>query len=353
VLVIGVTGSVGKTSTKELIGDVLGRRFAVLRTPANLNTEIGVPMSLMDLTPQHDVAVIEMGMYDLGDIRLLAQIAQPQIGVVTNVQPSHLERLGTLERIAQAKSELVSELPPDGLAVLNVDDERTRAMAALSPCPTAYYGLRSDADVWADGIESHGLRGIEFNLHAGERSARAKMQLLGAQSVHAALAAVAVALRVGMSFDEAVGALRHVEGGVRILVCAGIRGSTILDDTYNANPASMLAALNLLGEMDGRRVAVLGDMLELGSYEDEGHRLVGQRAAATAHWLLTVGPRARSIATEARAAGMPPHAVEAFETLTEARDRLTSGLLPGDFVLVKGSRGVHLDELVSAIQVAA
>jgi UDP-N-acetylmuramoyl-tripeptide--D-alanyl-D-alanine ligase len=352
-VVVGITGSVGKTSTKELIAEVLAQRLSVLRTPSNLNTEIGVPLSLMRLTERDEAAVVEMGMYDVGEIRRLATIAAPQIGVVTNVQPSHLERLGTIERIAEAKSELVQELPPDGLAVLNADDERVRAMAELSRAPVRFYGLSDAADVWAEDIDSHGLRGIEFTVHVGSRRARAHMHLLGAHSVHAALAAVAVAMQVGMSFDEAIAALRRVEGGVRLLVAAGLHGTTILDDTYNANPASMLAALNLLAEMDGRHVAVLGDMLELGSYEAEGHRLVGRRAAITAQWLLTVGRRARIIAAEARAAGMREAAVESYETRDEVVARLRAGLRPGDFVLVKGSRGMQLDEVVAAIRTAA
>jgi UDP-N-acetylmuramoyl-tripeptide--D-alanyl-D-alanine ligase len=351
--VVGVTGSVGKTTTKELIASLLSRRYSVLRTPANLNTEIGVPITLMQLERSHKIAVLEMAMLDMGEIARLARIAEPNIGVVTNVQPVHLQRLGTIERIAQAKSELVQALPAGGLAVLNADDHRVAEMASLTRADVRTYGLSPRADVWADDIQSHGLRGIEFTVHQGSRKLHAKMGVLGTHTVHSALAAVLVAVHLGMAFEEAVGGLMEVEKGIRLVVGQGIRGSTVLDDTYNANPQSTLAALNLLAEMDGRKVAVLGDMLELGSYEEEGHRLVGRRAGLVADWLLTVGARARWIAEEAQHHGRRALVVESFEARNEAVARLHSGLRPGDFVLVKGSRGMELDEIVSAIRDAA
>ena len=352
-IVVGVTGSVGKTTTKDVIAGLLAQHMPVLRTPANLNTDIGVPLTLMQLEPSHRAAVLEMGMNDLGEIRLLARLALPSIGVVTNIQPSHLERLGTMDRIAEAKSELVQELPAAGLAVLNADDERVRHMAGKGRADVVLYGLAPEAAVAATDIESHGLGGIEFTVRYAQHQLRARMGLVGKHSVYAALAAVAVALRVGMSFEEAVGGLMRVENGIRLAAVRGIRGSTILDDTYNASPASTLAALNLLAEMEGRRVAVLGDMLELGSFEGEGHRIVGRRAAGVADWLITVGARARTIAEEARTAGMHADAVESFDRNREVIHRLERGLRPGDFVLVKGSHSVELDEVVDAIRVAA
>lgn len=350
--VVGVTGSIGKTTTKELIASLLEQRFPTLRTPANLNTDIGVPLTLLKLDSGHRAAVLEMAMYDMGEIRRLAQIAAPTIGVVTQVSHSHLERLGSLERIAEAKSELVQELPSTGLAVLNADDERVRRMASLSAARVLFYGVSPEATVRGGAIESHGLRGIEFTVHFQEEQLRAKLGLLGTHSVHAALAAVAVALHLGMSLEEAVGGLKRAEQGLRLAVAEGINGSTLLDDTYNANPTSMLAALNLLGEMEGRRVAVLGDMLELGSFEFEGHCLVGRRAASVVDWLITVGRLGRWIAQEARTMGMSPEAVESFDGNDEAIRRLQMGLRPGDFVLLKGSRGMRLDEVVAAVRTA-
>lgn len=351
--VIGVTGSVGKTSTKELIADVLAQRFTALRTPANLNTDIGVPLALMQLGDEHQVAVLEMAMNDVGDIRRLARLAEPNIGIVTNVQPSHLERLGTIDRIAEAKSELVEELPRDGAAVLNIDDERVRAMAQRTNARVVTYGLSPDADVSGRDVRSRGLGGIDFTAQYDGRQLPARAALPGAHFVHAALAAIAVAIQLGFTFAEAVEAVERVQRGGRVVVAPGLSGSTILDDCYNANPASMLAALDLLEQMDGRRVAVLADMLELGSFEVEGHRQVGQRAASVVDWLLTVGERARIIADEARASGLGDTSIESFDRNSAAVERLRRGLRRGDFVLVKGSHGMQLDEVVDAIRAAA
>ncbi|MPZ14068.1 MAG: UDP-N-acetylmuramoyl-tripeptide--D-alanyl-D-alanine ligase [Chloroflexi bacterium] len=351
--VVGVTGSVGKTTTKELIASVLAERFSVVRSSANLNTEIGLPMALMQVDDSHQVAVLEMAMHDVGEIRRLARIAVPDVGVVTNVKHTHLERLGSLQRVADAKSEIIEELKPSGVAVLNADDERVRAMGSRAAGGVCLYGMASDADPRALAIRSNGLRGIEFDVvHRGQRL-HATMRAAGAHLVHAALAALAVALSMGMSIEDAVAALEVVDPDLRLSVVAGFAGSTVLDDSYNASPTSVLAALDLLAEMEGRRVAVLGDMLELGSFEEEGHRLVGQRAAEVVHWLVTVGKRAQVIAQEARASGLPPEAVESADRNDEVIARLQSGLRRDDFVLIKGSRGMRLDEVANAIRVAS
>jgi len=348
--VVGVTGSVGKTTTKEVIASVLAQDRGVLRSRANLNTQYGLPICLMELGAEHRAVVLEMGMHALGDIRCLAEMAEPDIGVVTNVQPVHLERLGTIERIADAKAELVEALPATGLAVLNGDDSRVAAMAARTPARAVTYGLAPTADIWADDVDAAGLSGVAFTVHRGTDHARVKTNLLGAHSGYAALAAVAVAMHLGVPFAEAVARLEWVEQDVRQVVIPGLSGSTILDDSYNASPGSVLAALDLLARTPGRHVAVLGDMLELGSYEIEGHRLVGRRAAEVVDWLLTVGPRAREIATTARAQNVLPTAIETFDRDDQAASRLTVGLQPGDVVLVKGSHSMHLDRVVNAIR---
>jgi UDP-N-acetylmuramoyl-tripeptide--D-alanyl-D-alanine ligase len=351
--VIGVTGSVGKTTTKEVIAGVLGQDRPALRSHANLNTEFGLPMCLMELDDTHRAVVLEMGMYGPGDIRCLAQIAEPEIGVVTNVQPVHLERLGTIERIAHAKAELVESLPRTGLAALNSDDPRVAAMRDRTAAATVTYGLTSEAELWADDIVHQGLAGIAFTVHRGGASARVSTALLGTHSIYAALAAVAVAMYVGVPFVEAVGRLATVKQHLRQVVVPGIAGSTIMDDSYNASPGSMLAALDLLAQTPGRHVAVLGDMLELGSFESEGHALVGQRAAEVADWLLTVGHRAQGIADSARLHGMRAEALEALDQDVQAIDRLREGLREGDVVLVKASRSMQLDRVVNAIRASA
>jgi UDP-N-acetylmuramoyl-tripeptide--D-alanyl-D-alanine ligase len=348
--VVGVTGSVGKTTTKEVISSVLSRRFRVHRSEGNLNTDIGLPLTLLQAKPQHTVVVVEMGMYELGEIRALARLSKPNIGVVTNVGPSHLERLGTIERIAEGKAELVEELPEDGVAVLNFDDPRVRAMESKTRARVVYYGLDPTAGFWADNLVSRGLKGIQFDLHHEAKRLRVGMPVLGLHSIHAALAASAVAGQLGLSLEETAEGLHEVSSTLRLIVAAGINGSMIIDDSYNASPASTMAALNLLAEMDGRKVAVLGDMRELGDYTEEGHRMVGRRAADVAKILVAVGALGSLIGEEAIGIGKSPETVFLARTNQDAIDRLREILRPGDCVLVKGSRGMQLEEVVEAIR---
>lgn len=349
VRVIGVTGSVGKTTTKEQIWAVLRRRYRTLRSEGNYNNEIGLPLTLLELDATHERVVLEMGMYDLGEIRLLAEIAQPQIGVVTNVGPTHLERLKTIERVAQAKSELVTALPAYGVAVLNIDDVHVRAMSNLTQARIFFYGLDPCADLWASDIESRGLEGIHLQLHYGDESVHLRVPLLGRHSVHTVLRAAAVGLIEGQSWEEIATGLQDSSSHIRLVATPGINGSTLLDDTYNASPASSIAALNLLEELEGRPIAVLGDMLELGDYEELGHRKVGLRARDAVSKLITVGARARLIAAEALSAGMPSEDVVAVGTNEEAIAVLADIVGPGDIVLVKGSRGQGMEEIVAAL----
>lgn len=348
--VIGVTGSVGKTTTKEIIAHLLSRQFTVLRSAANQNTELGLPLALMELEPSHQIAVLEMGMLALGEIEYLAELAQPEVGVVTNVAPIHLERLGTIERIAQAKMELVRALPSTGLAVLNGDDARVRPMARAASAPVCFFGTNPESDVWASDVHSLGLDGTEATLHYRGERAEVKLQLLGAHSIYGGLAAVAVALHFGVPFQRATRDLATVPPGPRLRVFDGVRGSKLLDDAYNASPPSVLAALDFLAALDGRKIAVLGDMLELGSFEAEGHREVGRRAAEVADFLFTVGERAQVIASEARSSGMAPDSVECYTTPGEALGRLQSELSTGDYVLIKASRAMHLEEVVDGLR---
>ncbi|HEX9015186.1 MAG TPA: UDP-N-acetylmuramoyl-tripeptide--D-alanyl-D-alanine ligase [Chloroflexota bacterium] len=348
--VVAITGSVGKTTTKEVIGGVLSRRFRVLKTEGNLNTEIGMPLTLLRARPEHEVMVVEMGMYALGEIRALARLARPNLGVITNVGPTHLERLGSIERIAEAKSELVQELGADGIAVLNFDDERVRGMASRTAAKTSFFGLDVRADFWAGNVLSQGLGGIDFDLHHEAERVHVRTLLLGVHSVHATLAAAAVAHNLGMSLEEIAAGLHEISPALRLIVEEGVNGSTIVDDSYNASPASTLAALNLLADLDGRKVAVLGDMLELGPYTEEGHRMVGRRAADVADILVVVGELAAIVGHEAIASGKNAGSVVFAESNNAAVERLLELLGPGDCVLVKGSRGMRMEEIVEGIR---
>ncbi len=345
--VVGVTGSVGKTTCKEIIAAVLGARWPVLKSSANLNTEIGLPLTLLKLTPEHERAVLEMAMYGPGEIDLLCRIARPQVGVVTNVGPVHMERLGSIDAIAAAKAELVAALPPDGVAILNGDDPQVAAMASRTKAGVLLYGQSPQCDVRGRDLAGHGLDGISFRLTYGGGSAEVEAHLPGRHHLHPALAAAAVALAEGMTLDEVAAALREARPELRMRVLTTPSGSTILDDSYNASPQSMLAALDLLAELQGRRIALLGEMRELGAAEEEGHRQVGQRAAACTDLVLVVGERARPLYEAARAAG--PAEVRFLASTQEAAPTLLDELQPGDYLLVKASRAVALESVVEAL----
>ena len=346
--VIAVAGNVGKTTTKELTAAVLqGCGHTVLKSPKNFNDEIGLAMTLFELSPTHDRAVVEVGMFELGEIRRLCQIAQPQIGVVLNVGPTHLERLGSMDAIAEAKSEAVQDLPATGCAILNADDRVVAAMAQKTRARVLTFGTCSHADFRAAEIQSHGLAGVEFTLGCFGRSLRVKSPLPGARLVPNALAALAVAVANGAGVEEAAEALSAARVTPRLQAKIAAGGATVLDDTYNAGPASMMAALDVLREVAGRRYALLGDMLELGSAEAEGHRTVGEHAARVVDALFTVGPRGVQIAAAARAAGA--RSVHHFDTKEEAVEVLRANLAPGDVLLVKASHGLALDAVVAEL----
>jgi len=357
--VVGVTGSVGKTTTKEAIAAVLARRYEILKNEGNQNNEIGLPLTLMRLGPHHQRAVLEMGMYDLGEIAALCRIAAPDVGVVTNVGPVHLERLGSIERIAQAKGELLQALPPGGTAVLDGDDRRVAGMRVPAGVRVVTYGLEAHNDVRAVRVQSRGLGGVLLRVAVravpGEGSSGEcdlRLRTLGAHSSMSALAAVAVGLMEGLAWDDIQEGLEEQGWGVRLLPKHGRHGGILLDDSYNASPVSALAALQVLGEMRGRRVAVLGDMLELGDYEEEGHRVVGRRCAEVTDVLVTVGACARTIAEEAQRAGLDAGAVWSVSDADEALALLGGLLGEGDVVLVKGSRSVGLEKVVAALEEA-
>ena len=303
-LVVGVTGSIAKTSTKEAIAAVLRSRLSTLRTEGNQNNEVGLPLTLLRLGPEHEAAVLEMGMYVGGEIAELARIAAPSIGVVTAVQPVHLARIGSLQAIERAKGELLEALPPDGRAILNADDPIVRRMGHRSVARQTTYGFDRDADVGAEAVESAGMAGMRFVLRTDAGRRPVTIPALGRLSVHNALAGAAVGGVAGLTLDEIATGL---EGGwtaphrVQVVRAGGV---TVVDDTYNASPRSVVAALDLLAGLPGRRGAVLGEMLELGDLSHDGHVVVGEAAARTADWLVVVGRAAAGIAEGAIAAGM-------------------------------------------------
>jgi UDP-N-acetylmuramoyl-tripeptide--D-alanyl-D-alanine ligase len=349
--VVGITGSVGKSTTKEMIAEVLGARYRTLKSPGNLNNEIGLPLTILRLGAGYERAVLEMGFYVPGEIQFLCDIAQPQIGVLTNVGTVHAERAGSQEAIAAGKSELVQALPEDGVAILNFDDVWVRRMEEKTKARVFFYGLSHEADLWADQIEGLGLDGIHFRLHYKNETLHVRIPMIGRHSVHTALRAAAVGLVEGLTWEEIFEGLSQGHAQLRLVAVRSHTGALILDDTYNASPESMLAAINLLDEMDGRKIAVLGDMLELGPYERQGHEMVGMRVAQVAKTLLTVGPRAHIIAEAARRAGMKPSSILEFEELDPIVDWLNKNLTSNDAVLIKGSHGLRMERVTAALEV--
>lgn len=357
-LVVGVTGSIAKTSAKEAIATVLATRFTTLRSPGNRNNEIGLPLALLDIGPEHEAAILEMGMYVGGEIADLAAMARPRIGVVTAVQGVHLSRIGTIDAVERAKGELVEALQADGTAVLNADDPRVARMRERTAARVLTYGFDPAADVRADEVRSDGTAGMRFRLVLGGAAGAAgptdvTTPALGRLSVHNALAAAAVGLAAGLSVDEIVAGIARGWAAPHRATLVDAPGATIVDDSYNASPASMAAALELLAGLPGRRVAILGEMLELGDGATLGHEAVGRAAADTGvDLLITVGPAAASIATAAADAGLPEHRIVRATDRPTALAAYLAHRAAGDVVLVKASRGAELDRLVDDLVAA-
>jgi len=351
--VIGITGSVGKSTTKELIAEVLSQKFRTLKNVGNLNNELGLPLTILRMTESHQRAVLEMGFYVPGEIKLLCEIADPIVGVITNIGAVHAERAGSLEAIAQGKAELVEYLPSIGTAILNYDDPLVRPMAEKTQASVLFYGLNPQAHLWADQIEGLGLQGIRFCLHYKNERLFLRVPLIGQHSVHTALRAAAVGLVEGLTWQEIVNGLQQGITQLRLAAVTTPSGALILDDTYNASPDSVLAALNLLDELQGEKCAVLGDMLELGLYEEQGHEMVGVRAAQVVKRLITVGERAKIIAQAAKRSGLPGQAITSVDSVDEAIQVLQGTFKKDDVVLVKGSHGLHMEQIVYALEVEA
>ncbi len=352
-LVVGVTGSIAKTSTKEAAAAVLAGRFKTLRSEGNRNNEVGLPLTVLELGPEHGAMVLEMGMYARGEIRDLAAIARPSIGIVTAVQPVHLSRLGSIEAIEDAKAELVEALPAaaeGGVAVLNADDPRVRRMGARTTARVLTYGFSPEADVRAEDVASLGFEGMRFRLVTADGERQVAIARPGRIGVHNALAAAAAGLAAGMTLGEIVPGLATGGSAPHRSTLIRAAGITIVDDSYNASPGSMLAALDLLAGLPGRRVALLGHMLELGAVSQSGHAAVGAAVARTADLLIVAagapGGEAAGIADAALMAGMAPEAVVRAASRRDAADEAARRLRAGDVVLVKASQGIGLDEPV-------
>jgi UDP-N-acetylmuramoyl-tripeptide--D-alanyl-D-alanine ligase len=336
---VAITGSNGKTSTKEMVAAVLGTRYKVLRTSGNLNTETGVPLTMLRLEPEHTALVLEMGMQRPGDIGRLVDLAQPSIGIVTNIGVVHIEFFASQDELAASKGELVAALPESGLAVLNADDRYFDLLAGMTPAGVASFGFAA-GDFHAEDYSPLPEGGSTFTV----RGTRVRLAVDGRHQALNALAALAAGDFAGVAIESGAEALSQVGVDHRLQEVAASAGFMVVDDAYNASPESMLAAFAAMAERPrrGRLLAVLGEMRELGALADESHRTVGRRAAEVFDAVCVVdGKHARVFAEAAVADLVPDRAAAVAWVRKNARE--------GDRVLVKGSHGVHLDEVVKEL----
>jgi UDP-N-acetylmuramoyl-tripeptide--D-alanyl-D-alanine ligase len=352
--VVAVTGSNGKTTTKDMVAAVLAQRWPVLKTEGNFNNRIGVPATLFRITARHRAAVIELGVDQQGQTTRLCEIVRPTIGVITNIGPDHLEFFGGMEGSAQAKAELLDMLPADGTAILNADDPYFGYLAARAQCRVISFGFSEMADVRASGVTSDARLGTTFRLHlpGKSRPTIARIKVHGNHNVTNALAAAAAGAALSLSgamIAQGLGRFRPAAMRSQVVIHRGVH---IINDCYNANPASMKAALQLLAEWSParERVAVLGDMLELGPEAGRMHRDVGQFLAAQGlSRLIVCGTLGRDIAEGARRGGMAGSQIEEVADAAAAADHLKSTVRQGDVVLVKASRGMKMEQVVQVL----
>jgi UDP-N-acetylmuramoyl-tripeptide--D-alanyl-D-alanine ligase len=340
---IAVTGSAGKTTTKEAIAHLLASRFRVHKSEGNFNNHFGLPLMLLKLEPEHDLAVVELGMSHLGEITALAQLAQPNIGVVTNVAPVHLEFFKSIDEIARAKYELVESLPASGVAVLNADDQYVSQFGRDFKGEVITYGLKPESTIRAENVEPRGENGSIFEIIVGEDRVRATLPLVGSHNVHNALAAVAVAVKNGLSLKKAADALAGLTPADKRGQVVRIGNITVINDCYNSNPKALAAMVDALAAMPARRrIVVAGEMLELGPQAEIMHRESGQHMADKGIDVV-VGVRglATHIAAAAREAGVTSRFVATPE---EAGEWLARETDDGDVILLKASRGVKLEK---------
>jgi UDP-N-acetylmuramoyl-tripeptide--D-alanyl-D-alanine ligase len=346
---LAVTGSVGKTTTKEILAHLLARRFRVMKSTGNLNNHIGLPLQLLKLEAEHDLAVVEMGMNHLGEIRTLAALAQQDLAVVTCVAPVHLEFFESIADIARAKYEIIETLHPGGVAVLNADDEYVSQFGRDFKGTVVTFGMHRAADVSAQSVKLNGVAGSEFELVAGSVREAVKLPLVGEHNIYNALAAAGAAMERGVPPSEVAAALAALRPGEKRGQVLELRGATIVNDCYNSNPRALDAMIDTLASMTAqRRILVAGEMLELGPTAEALHRESG-RHAADKKIDIVIGVRglAKGLAEAACGAGVQ---AQFLETPEQAGDWLARELRPGDAVLLKASRGVKLERALEVLR---
>ena len=347
--IVGITGSVGKTTVREATYQLLSGRFQTHQSPRNYNGDIGLPIALLGIDPSDEWAVIEIGPYSQEEMELLVSSARADVGIVTNVGPTHLERFGTIADTERIKGLLPESLPGNGLAVLNGDDPRVRRMATRTTADVFTFGLGPRCDLQASDVVARGFDGIGFDLRntRSDEQVSVSSSLIGKHQAMTALAASAVGLRAGLELSEIAEALGSLRPGSRLTRRRAENGATIIDDSYNAAPLSMKAALDLLASCRPRRIALLGDMFELGAEEQAAHREIGVYAADRCDWLIAVGERSRDVIESAREAG---HSAACWVAESDqALEIVRHSLEPRDTLLVKASHAMHLETVVERL----
>ena len=350
--IIAITGSNGKTTTKEIAYNILNRKLKTIKSPGNWNNLIGVPLSLFQLDGKQDAAIIEMGMSEKGEIRRLAEIAEPQIALITNIGPSHLENFSSIDDIKAAKGELFINLEPEHTAIINNDDQRVLSLADKTAAKTLFFGQNS-GNICSENITDHKAQGMEYDLIIEDKKTHIKTAHQSRQFFSNDLAAAAIAHAAGIDIEDIKKGLESstiVQGRMERIETGDI---TIINDTYNANPVSMDAALNSLSKMSGytHKLAVLGDMLELGTDSERFHKTAGEKAAkANLDYLFLFGSFALDIKKGAVSAGMAENKISVFEDIEALNQSVKKHLQKGDVILIKGSRGMQLERVVCSIK---
>lgn len=360
--VVGIAGSVGKTSTKEMVSSVLSQKYSVLKTAGNYNNEIGLPLTIFQIHACHQVAVLEMGISDFGEMHRLATMANPDICVITNIGLCHLENLHTRDGILQAKTESFEHLTPDGIAILNGDDDKLCTQTEVNGKPAIFYGLDAEAkkaengelmaakSIYATDVENLGFEGIKVMIHTPQGTFPACIPIAGEHNIYNALAATAVGLQLDLTLEEiatGIAAVQTISGRTNFL---DVNGMTVIDDCYNANPVSMAASIDVLSHATGRSIAVLGDMGELGTDEKALHyhvgEVLGQKRIDT---LFAAGALAKEYADAARKTN-PNCEIHYFATREDMTKELLSYVKEGDTILVKASHFMEFPKVVEELK---
>lgn len=350
--VVAVTGSVGKTSTKEMIAAILAAKYKVHKSKGNYNNDIGLPLSVLEMDDEHDVAVFEMGMRGFDEISALSKIVNPDIAVITNIGISHIERLGSRQNILKAKLEILDGMKDKGIVILNGDDELLSGLRGLLTQKTLFYGIDENQDIWAYDLSSSGEEGVYFQVKTGENDMKLFIPAPGIHNVHNALAGIAVAEALSMSESEIRKGLENFSGEQMRLSIKEKDGIKFINDSYNAAPSSMTAALDVLCEIAGekRKWAVIGDMLELGDWAKEAHRKIGRLVSKSGiEYMVAIGSLAKWYVEGANEDPATKTITKLFANASEAKPYIKTLVQKGDVLLFKGSRIIKMDVLVQEL----